>query len=48
VLVKNLTDDFFVRTNLRFLWAVFALMIAFGEGRLREAGLFAGRGQERS
>lgn len=35
MLVKNLTDDFFVRTNLRFFWAVVALMIAFGERRLR-------------
>ena len=36
VIVKNLTDDFFVRTNARFLWAVVALLVAFGERRLRE------------
>ncbi|CAG0964797.1 hypothetical protein BURK1_00906 [Burkholderiales bacterium] len=36
MLVKNLTDDFFVRTNARFLWAAFALLVAFGERRLRE------------
>jgi O-antigen ligase len=35
VLVKNLTDDFFVRTNARFLWAEVALLVAFGERRLR-------------
>lgn len=35
VLVKNLTDDFFVRTNLRFFWALVALLVAFGERRLR-------------
>lgn len=35
VLVKNLTDDFFVRTNARFLWAIVALLVAFGERRLR-------------
>ncbi|MEO8485359.1 MAG: O-antigen ligase family protein [Betaproteobacteria bacterium] len=34
VVVKNLTDDFFVRTNARFLWAVVALLVAFGERRL--------------
>lgn len=36
VLVKNVTDDFFVRSNLRFLWGVVALFVAFGERRLRE------------
>jgi O-antigen ligase len=36
VVVKNLTDDFFVRTNARFLWAIVALLVAFGERRLRE------------
>ena len=36
VIVKNLTDDFFVRTNARFLWATVALLVAFGERRLRE------------
>ena len=35
VLVKNLTDDFFVRSNARFLWATIALLVAFGERRLR-------------
>ena len=35
VLVKNLTDDFFVRTNARFLWTSLALLVAFGERRLR-------------
>jgi hypothetical protein len=37
MIVKNLTDDFFVRTNARFLWAVVALLVAFGERRLRSA-----------
>jgi len=36
IVVKNLTDDFFVRTNARFLWATIALLVAFGERRLRE------------
>ncbi len=36
VLVKNVTDDFFVRSNLRFLWGIVALFLAFGERRLRE------------
>ena len=35
MVVKNLTDDFFVRTNARFLWATFALLVAFGERRLK-------------
>jgi len=35
ILVKNLTDDFFVRSNARFLWATIALLVAFGERRLR-------------
>jgi len=35
MIVKNLTDDFFVRSNARFLWAVVALLVAFGERRLR-------------
>jgi len=35
LVVKNLTDDFFVRTNARFLWTVVALLVAFGERRLR-------------
>ena len=38
VVVKNLTDDFFVRTNARFLWAEVALLVAFGERRLRSSG----------
>ena len=33
--VKNLTDDFFYRTNARFLWTTLALLVAFGERRLR-------------
>ena len=37
IVVKNLTDDFFVRTNARFLWATIALLVAFGERRLRGA-----------
>jgi O-antigen ligase len=37
VLVKNLTDDFFVRSNARFLWSTLALLVAFGERRLRSA-----------
>ena len=36
VVVKNLTDDFFYRTNARFLWTMLALLVAFGERRLRE------------
>ena len=36
VLVKNLTDDFFFRTNARFLWTALALLVAFGERRLRD------------
>lgn len=35
VVVKNLTDDFFYRTNARFLWTVLVLLMAFGERRLR-------------
>lgn len=35
MVVKNLTDDFFVRSNLRFFWCVVALIVAFGEARLR-------------
>lgn len=35
MLAKNLTDDFFARTNLRFFWTTVALLIAFGERRLR-------------
>jgi len=35
VVVKNLTDDFFFRTNARFLWTTLALLVAFGERRLR-------------
>ena len=35
VLVKNLTDDFFFRTNARFMWTTLALLVAFGERRLR-------------
>ena len=33
--VKNLPDDFFVRTNARFFWTTIALLVAFGERRLR-------------
>ena len=36
VVVKSMTDDFFVRTNTRFLWSVIALLVAFGERRLRQ------------
>ena len=36
VVVKNLTDDFFFRTNARFLWTMLALLVAFGERRLRK------------
>jgi len=35
VVVKNLTDDFFFRTNARFLWTTLALLVAFGERRSR-------------
>ena len=38
MLVKNMTDDFFTRSNLRFFWTVVALLIAFGERRLRGGG----------
>ena len=36
VVVKNLTDDFFDRSNARFLWTMLALLVAFGERRLRK------------
>lgn len=35
MVAKNLTDDFFVRSNERLLWAVLALLVAFGERTLR-------------
>jgi O-antigen ligase len=35
MIVKNLPDDFFVRTNARYLWTTLALLVAFGERRLR-------------
>lgn len=43
VVVKNLTDDFFFRTNARFLWTTLALLVAFGERRLREESESRGR-----
>lgn len=36
LVLKNVTDDFFVRSNLRFLWGIVALLCAYGERRLRE------------
>lgn len=36
MIVKNLPDDFFVRTNARYFWTTLALLLAFGERRLRE------------